>query len=66
MGFGVWGLGFRVSGSGFRNLRFRVWGSGFRVEGLGRLDAKPQTPKSVHPRLDTLTRALLQLGCRLA
>ena len=39
LGFGVWGLRFRVWGLGFGvwGLRFRVWGLGlgFRVWGLG-------------------------------
>ena len=30
MGFGVWGLGFRVQGSGFRvYIGFTAWGLGF-------------------------------------
>ena len=37
LGFGVWGLGFRVWGLGFGvwGLGFRVWGLGFGVQGLG-------------------------------
>ena len=35
MGFGVWGLGFRVSGLGFGGWGLAVWGLGVGVLGVG-------------------------------
>jgi hypothetical protein len=47
--FGVWGLGFRVSGFGFQGVGFRGTGVWFMVQGLGFRLSTPVTPAKRRP-----------------